>query len=65
LWLSADNCFAALTEKQPRCPPQHRELEDAIRRYLDISNNRHPKPFDWTKPADQILESVNRFRKCI
>jgi transposase len=54
--------FAALTEKQLRRGVQRstRELEDAIRSYLDI-NNRHPKPFSWTKSADQILESVKRF----
>ncbi|MGD0291598.1 MAG: IS630 family transposase, partial [Candidatus Binataceae bacterium] len=29
-------------------------------RYLQI-NNDHPKPFVWTKTADQILDSVARF----
>jgi hypothetical protein len=31
-----------------------------IKRYLQI-NNDHPKPFVWTKTADQILDSVARF----
>jgi hypothetical protein len=43
---------------------QHRELEDAIRHYLDL-NNRHPKPLIWTKTAEQILESVAVFCKRI
>lgn len=36
------------------------ELERAIRDYL-AANNRNPKPFVWTKTADQILESIKRF----
>jgi hypothetical protein len=37
-----------------------RELEEAIRTYLSV-NNRNPKPFVWTKSADEILASVARF----
>ena len=40
------------------------ELEAAIYRYLDVTNevpNEVPKPFVWTKTADQILASVARF----
>jgi hypothetical protein len=36
------------------------ELERAIRDYIDI-RNRHPKPFIWTKTADDILASIERF----
>lgn len=36
------------------------ELEKSIRSYLDVYN-RDPKPFVWTKTADQILESIKRF----
>jgi transposase len=64
-WLNlVERWFAALTEKQLRRGAHRstRELEDAIRRYLEICN-RHPKPFIWTKTADQILESVARFCK--
>ena len=39
-------------------------LEAAIREYLAIYNE-DPKPFVWTKTADQILESVARFCKRI
>ena len=54
--------FATLTERQIR-RGTHRstvELEQAIRDYL-AANNRNPKPFVWTKTADQILESIKRF----
>jgi len=56
--------FAGLTEKQLRrgIHRSTRELEHAIRRYLE-RNNRYPKPFIWTKTADQILDSVARFCK--
>ena len=56
--------FAGLTEKQLRRGVHRstRDLEDAIRQYLEV-NNRHPKPFSWTKTADQILDSVTRFCK--
>ena len=40
------------------------ELERAIRQYLNIYNE-DPKPFIWTKSADQILASVARFCKRI
>jgi transposase len=66
-WLNlVERWFAALTEKQLRRGAHRstREREDAIRRYPEISN-RHPKPFIWTKTADQILESVKRFCKRI
>ena len=38
------------------------ELQDAINAYLE-HHNRNPKPFIWTKTADQILESVASARK--
>jgi hypothetical protein len=54
--------FSALTEKQIRRGVfrSTRELETAIERYIEKHNN-HPKPFVWTKTADQILASVARF----
>jgi transposase len=36
------------------------ELETAIREYLAISNQQ-PKPFVWTKTADEILKAIARF----
>jgi transposase len=62
-WINlVERWFAALTEKQLR-RGVHRsthELELAIRRYIEITN-AHPKPFIWTKTADEILASVARF----
>jgi transposase len=62
-WLNqVERWFATLTERQIR-RGTHRstvELERAIRDYLATSN-RDPKPFQWTKTADQILESIKRF----
>jgi transposase len=36
------------------------ELEDAIKAYIK-ANNADPKPFRWTKTADDILASIKRF----
>jgi len=62
-WLNlVERWFALLTEKQIRRGVHRstRELETAIRRYLALTNDA-PKPFVWTKTADEILESVARF----
>ena len=37
-----------------------KELEAAIREYIEV-HNENPKPFVWTKTADQILTSIARF----
>ena len=62
-WINqVERFFAALTERQIR-RGTHRstlELERAIMGYLAI-HSRDPKPFVWTKSADQILESLKRF----
>jgi len=36
------------------------QLEQAIREYLDIYNE-NSKPFIWSKSADDILASIERF----
>jgi transposase len=62
-WLNlVERFFAAITEKQIRRGTHRstRELEQAIYRYID-HRNRDPKPFVWTKSADQILASLARF----
>lgn len=62
-WLNlVERWFAALTEKQLRRGVHRstRELEDAIYHYLETTNNQ-PKPFIWTKTADQILATIARF----
>ncbi len=33
---------------------------DQYREYIDVTN-RNPKPFVWTKTADDILTSIERF----
>ena len=62
-WLNlVERWFGLLTEKQLRrgVHQSSAELEAAIYRYLDVTNE-DPKPFVWTKTADQILTSVARF----
>jgi transposase len=62
-WINlVERWFATLTLKQIRRGSHRstRELEHAIREYLRL-NNQHPKPFVWTKTADEILNSLARF----
>jgi transposase len=62
-WLNlVERWFAGLTEKQIRrgAHRNNRELKTAIYEYL-AANNENPKPFVWTKTADEILASVARF----
>jgi transposase len=62
-WLNqVERWFAAPTEKYLR-RGTHRstlQLEDAIRHYLDVYN-ADPKPFVWSKSAEEILASLERF----
>ncbi len=62
-WLNlVERWFAQLTEKQIKrgAHRSSRSLEAAILAYID-SGNTTPKPFVWTKTADEILASVARF----
>jgi transposase len=62
-WLNqVERWFATLTEKQIRRGTHRstRQLEDAIRHYLDIYN-AEPQPFTWIKSADDIMASIERF----
>jgi transposase len=62
-WLNqVERWFATLTEKQIRRGTHRstRQLEDAIRNYLKL-NNADPKPFVWTKSADDIMAGIERF----
>jgi transposase len=64
-WLNlVERWFAALTEKQIRRGSfrSTRELETAIHAYLH-HHNQQPKPFVWTKSADDILNSLARLCK--
>jgi transposase len=62
-WINmVERFFSALTTRQLR-RGVHRsteELEAAIHRYV-TEHNKAPKPFIWTKSADDILASVARF----
>jgi transposase len=62
-WINlVERWFATLTEKQIRRGTHRsvRQLEAAIKAYLEITN-QSPRPFVWTKTADEILASVARF----
>jgi transposase len=62
-WLNLiERWFGELTTKQIR-RGAHRsvsELERAIWEFIDV-RNEEPKPFVWTKSADEILASIARF----
>jgi transposase len=62
-WLNlVERWFAMLTEQQIK-RGVHRStsaLEKAIKQYILLTNEK-PKPFVWTKTADEILASVARF----
>jgi transposase len=62
-WLNqVERWFALLTQRQIR-RGVHRStqaLEAAIMQYIAVVNE-HPKPFVWSKTADEILASVERF----
>lgn len=62
-WLNqVERWFALLTERQIKRGSHSsvQELEDAIREFIKV-HNQQPKPFRWTKSADQILASIARF----
>jgi len=62
-WLNlVERWFGLLTERQLRRGVfrSTRNLETTIRHYID-NHNQEPKPFIWTKTADEILDSVARF----
>lgn len=62
-WINqVERWFATLTEKQIRRGTHRstRQLELDIRNYL-AHYNEEPRPFSWTKSADEILGSVERF----
>ncbi len=59
-WLNqVERFFSVLTEKQIRKASYQstRQLEAAIRDYLS-HHNQQPKPFTWTKTADDILNTL-------
>jgi transposase len=62
-WLNlVERWFAELTTKKLRRGAHRsvRQLNADIRAWIETWN-RDPKPFVWTKTADQILESISRY----
>ncbi len=62
-WINlVERWFATLTEKQIRRGVHRstRALEAAIIEYITVTNEQ-PRPFRWTKTADEILASVERW----
>lgn len=62
-WLNlVERWFAELTEKRLRRSSHKsvQRLERDIKEWIEI-HNEDPKPFVWTKTADEILSSIARF----
>ena len=62
-WINlVERWFAELTNKRLRRGVFRsvKELEAAIREYIAV-HNEDPKPFVWTRTADQILASISRY----
>ena len=62
-WLNlVERWFGLLTERQIKraAHTSVRQLREAIEQFLGVTNAA-PKPFIWTKTADQILEKVARY----
>jgi transposase len=62
-WLNqVERWFATLTQRCVRRGTHRstRELEQALHQYIEL-NNTDPKPFAWSKTADDILASIERF----
>ncbi len=57
-----ERSFAELTRKQIKrgVHTSVKELEKDICDFIQV-HNEDPKPYKWTKPADQILALVKRF----
>jgi transposase len=62
-WINqAERWFAELTRKQLRrgVHTSTKQLETDIHAFIE-RHNENPKPYRWTKSADEILASVKRF----
>jgi transposase len=62
-WINlVERWFAELTNKRIRRGVFRsvKDLEAAIREYIDV-HNEDPKPFVWTKTAEQILANIARY----
>ena len=64
-WINlVERWFAELTNKRIRRGVFRsvKELEAAIREYIEV-HNEAPRPFVWTRTADQILDSMARYAR--
>ncbi len=62
-WLNLVESFFSIVDRRVTHRGVHRStnaLEHDIRKFLD-AHNSDPKPFIWTKTADQILDSLKRY----
>ena len=62
-WINqVERFFALITDKQIRrgVHQSTKQLESDIRAFID-AHNADPKPFRWTKSADDILAAIQRF----
>ena len=62
-WINqVERWFAELTRKQIRrgVHTSTKQLETDIRTFI-VRHNENPRPYRWTKSADEILASVRRF----
>lgn len=62
-WLNqVERWFALLTDKQIKRGAHQSvvQLERAIREFIE-RGNQDPRPFTWTKSADDILKTIRRF----
>ena len=62
-WLNLVESFFSIVDRNVTRRGVHRstrQLEKALHGFLD-SHNEDPKPFVWTKTADQILDKLRRY----
>ena len=62
-WLNlVERWFGLLTQRQLKRGSHKsvRQLRKAIEEFIEVTN-QEPKPFVWTKSADEILASIARF----
>jgi hypothetical protein len=62
-WLNLVESFFPIVDSRVTRRGVHRSthaLEQDVRKFL-VAHNSDPKPFVWTKTADQILDSLKRY----
>jgi len=61
-WINLVECFFSVITRQAIRSGSFtsvRQLTDTIGAYIDTWND-HPRPFAWTKDADEILAKIGR-----